>query len=123
MTLNETHIPHDTVQEPSSTKINALGSNTEDSGPQRTLAARTALILFASETGTAEDAAEALKRLFERQRWHVEVKSMDAVQLVCHVSFYFIVLCNCSTISVFDIKPNSLLCISFMMLELKERLY
>lgn len=46
---------------------------------------RTALILFASETGTSEDAAQSLGRLFERLRFDVEVKSMDAARLVRHV--------------------------------------
>lgn len=47
---------------------------------------RTALVLYASETGTSEDAAQSLGRLFERLRFDVEVKSMDAAKLVRHVS-------------------------------------
>ena len=47
---------------------------------------RSALILYASETGTSEDAAHSLGRMFERLYFDVEVKAMDEVQLVSHVS-------------------------------------
>lgn len=46
---------------------------------------RTALVLYASETGTSEDAARSLGRIFERLRFNVEVKSMDSIELVRHV--------------------------------------
>lgn len=47
---------------------------------------RSALILYASETGTSEDAAHSLGRMFERLYFDVEVKAMDEAQLVSHVS-------------------------------------
>lgn len=46
---------------------------------------RSALILYASETGTSEDAAHALGRMFERLYFDVDVKAMDEAQLVSHV--------------------------------------
>lgn len=46
---------------------------------------RSALILYASETGTSEDAAHSLGRMFERLYFDVEVKAMDEAQLVSHV--------------------------------------
>ena len=45
-----------------------------------------ALILYASETGTSEDAAHSLGRMFERLYFDVEIKAMDEAQLVSHVS-------------------------------------
>lgn len=66
---------------------------------------RTALILFASETGTAEDAAEALGRLFERERWDVDVKPMDAVQLPDLLKPTFTIFV-CSTTGQGDIPAN-----------------
>ena len=85
MTLDETAMTN-TATEASETNSSQTSSSRGDAATSvEVLPPRTALILFASETGTAEDAAEALGRLFERQRWDVEVKPMDAVQLVCHV--------------------------------------
>lgn len=43
---------------------------------------RSALILFGSETGNSEDAAELLGRLAERLRFHARVASMDSVDIV-----------------------------------------
>lgn len=46
---------------------------------------RSALILYASETGTSEDAAHSLGRMFERLHFEVEVKAMNEAHFVSHV--------------------------------------
>lgn len=43
---------------------------------------RSALILYGSETGNSEDAAESLGRIAERLRFVTHVVEMDAVDLV-----------------------------------------
>lgn len=45
--------------------------------------ARRALVLYASETGNAQDVAEEMGRLAERQRFDTEVAELNAVSLVC----------------------------------------
>ncbi len=62
-----------------SEKVNNFPISSDDAKP------RTVLVLLASESGTSEDAANSLGRLFQRLRFDVEVKSMDAVELVRHV--------------------------------------
>lgn len=44
---------------------------------------RTALILYGSETGNSQDAAEQLGRITERLRFMTNVLEMDSVDLVC----------------------------------------
>jgi sulfite reductase alpha subunit-like flavoprotein len=44
---------------------------------------RTALILYGSETGNAQDVAEELGRLCERLRFQTQVAELNAVNLVC----------------------------------------
>jgi sulfite reductase alpha subunit-like flavoprotein len=44
---------------------------------------RTALVLYGSETGSAQDVAEELGRLAERLRFMTRVCEMDQVDLVC----------------------------------------
>lgn len=44
---------------------------------------REILILYGSETGTAEDAAERIARETRRYHFHTRVVSMDAYALVC----------------------------------------
>lgn len=46
---------------------------------------RTALILYGSETGNSQDAAEQLGRIAERLRFVTVVAEMDEVNLVCHI--------------------------------------
>lgn len=50
-----------------------------------TLQARRALVLYGSETGTAQEAAEELARLAERLRFDVEAAALDAISLVRQV--------------------------------------
>ena len=44
---------------------------------------RTALILYGSETGNAQDVAEELGRLCERLRFHILVAELNTINLVC----------------------------------------
>jgi sulfite reductase alpha subunit-like flavoprotein len=44
---------------------------------------RTALVLYASETGTSQDVAEELGRMAERLHFVTTVREMDAVEIVC----------------------------------------
>lgn len=43
---------------------------------------RSVLILYGSETGNAQDAAEELGRLFQRLRWETKVEELNTVELV-----------------------------------------
>jgi len=45
---------------------------------------RTALILYGSETGNSQDAAELLGRITERLHFVTRVREMDCVEIVCH---------------------------------------
>jgi len=45
---------------------------------------RTALVLYGSETGNAQDVAEELGKLLQRLRFRVRVIEMNAVQLVSY---------------------------------------
>lgn len=44
---------------------------------------RSILILYGSETGNAQDAAEELGRLCQRLLWETTVEELNAVELVC----------------------------------------
>ena len=44
---------------------------------------RSALVLYGSETGNAQDVAEELGRLAERLRFDTEVVELNAISLVC----------------------------------------
>ena len=46
--------------------------------------ARTALILYGSETGNSQDVAEELGRLTERLHFTTQVSELDAVKAVRH---------------------------------------
>jgi sulfite reductase alpha subunit-like flavoprotein len=46
---------------------------------------RRALILYGSETGNSEDAAECLGRITERLHFVTRVCEMDGVQIVCRM--------------------------------------
>jgi flavodoxin len=43
------------------------------------------LILYGSETGNAQDAAEELGRVCQRLRWETTVEELNAVELVRHI--------------------------------------
>jgi len=45
---------------------------------------RNALILYGSETGNSQDAAEELGRIAERLHFVTRVTEMDLVKIVCH---------------------------------------
>lgn len=44
---------------------------------------RTALVLFGSETGNAQDVAEELGRICERLRFETQVAEMNEIDIVC----------------------------------------
>jgi sulfite reductase alpha subunit-like flavoprotein len=46
---------------------------------------RNALILYGSETGSSQDAAEELGRVTERLHFVTRVSEMDLVEIVCHL--------------------------------------
>lgn len=46
------------------------------------LTARSALVLYGSETGNAQDVAEEIGRLAERLRFHTRVVELNAIGLV-----------------------------------------
>jgi sulfite reductase alpha subunit-like flavoprotein len=48
-----------------------------------TAPARRALVVYGSETGTAQDVAEELGRIAERLRFDTHVADLDAIGLVC----------------------------------------
>lgn len=53
---------------------------------------RSALVLYGSETGNAQDVAEEIARLTERLRFETTVIDLDSIELVCAVApctFYF----------------------------------
>lgn len=50
--------------------------------PPDGIAKRTALVLYGSETGNAQDVAEEIGRLLERLRFVTKVAELDSVQLV-----------------------------------------
>lgn len=43
---------------------------------------RSILILYGSETGNAQDSAEELGRICQRQRWETTVEELNNVELV-----------------------------------------
>lgn len=48
-----------------------------------TIPARSALVLYGSETGSAQDVAEEMGRIAERLRFDTEVAELNAINLVC----------------------------------------
>lgn len=48
---------------------------------------RTALILYGSETGNSQDVADELGRMAERLHFVTRVSEMDAVEIVCPISW------------------------------------
>jgi hypothetical protein len=46
---------------------------------------RNALILYGSETGNSQEAAEELGRIAERLHFVTRVSEMDHVEIVCHL--------------------------------------
>lgn len=46
---------------------------------------RSALILYGSETGNSQDAAEELGRVAERLHFVTRVSEMDLAEIVCHL--------------------------------------
>lgn len=50
------------------------------------LSNRRILILYGSETGTAQDKAEEIDRVCQRLRFHTDLDAMDNVKLVCCMS-------------------------------------
>jgi sulfite reductase alpha subunit-like flavoprotein len=44
---------------------------------------RTALVLYGTETGTAQDVAEEVARILERLYFIPDVQGLDAVSIVC----------------------------------------
>lgn len=46
---------------------------------------RTALVLYGSETGNSQDAADQLRGMIERLRFLTDMAEMDSVDLVCDV--------------------------------------
>lgn len=48
--------------------------------------ARSALVLYGSETGNGQDVAEEIGRLTERLRFDTTVVDLDSVELVCYTS-------------------------------------
>jgi len=49
------------------------------------MSSRTALVLFGSETGNAQDVAEELGKLLRRQRFAVRVTELNAIRIVSTV--------------------------------------
>lgn len=60
--------------------------------PRNEAHGRTALILFGSETGNAQDVAEELGRMFERLRFETQVAEMNGTDIVCAVTLSVILL-------------------------------
>lgn len=48
--------------------------------------ARSALVLYGSETGGAQDVAEEMGRIAERLRFDTQVAQLNAITLVCSVA-------------------------------------
>ena len=48
---------------------------------------RTALILYGSETGNAQDIAEEIGRLCERLRFQTQLAELNTINLVCRNTF------------------------------------
>jgi len=46
------------------------------------MSSRTALVLFGSETGNAQDVAEELGKVLRRQRFAVRVTELNAIRIV-----------------------------------------
>lgn len=54
---------------------------------QSALPGRTALVLYGSETGNAQDVAEELGRLAERLRFSALVVDLNSIDVVCYRPF------------------------------------
>jgi flavodoxin len=48
---------------------------------------RTALVLYGSETGNAQDIAEEIGRLCERLRFQTQLAELNTINLVCRDTF------------------------------------
>lgn len=48
---------------------------------------RSALVLYGSETGNAQDVAQEIARLTERLRFDTTVIDLDSIELVCAMAF------------------------------------
>jgi flavodoxin len=51
---------------------------------------RSALVLYGSETGNAQDVAEEIGRLCERLRFSAHISDLNSVSLVCTTCFELI---------------------------------
>ncbi|KAH8172787.1 flavodoxin domain-containing protein [Sarocladium implicatum] len=69
---------------------------------------RSILILYGSETGNAQDAAEELGRIFQRLRWNTTVEELNAVELSSLLQHKFVIF-SLSTTGQGDIPHNGLL--------------
>ncbi|KLU82672.1 nitric oxide synthase [Magnaporthiopsis poae ATCC 64411] len=58
-----------------------IAASVGENGPDQALSGRSALVLYGSETGNAQDIAEDLGRTLERLRFHTSVVEMDDVGL------------------------------------------
>lgn len=58
-----------------------------------TLPARSALVVYGSETGSAQDVAEEMGRIAERLRFDTEVAELNAISLVCKEWMFFVPIC------------------------------
>lgn len=56
---------------------------------------RTALMLYGSETGNAQDIAEEIGRLCERLRFQTHVAELNAINLVCRDAFTTVSIVDC----------------------------
>jgi len=65
------------------------------------VSSRTALVLYGSETGNAQDVAEEVGKLLQRLRFKVRVTEMNTVQLVSSSTFH---ACNQPS----DLQPSSM---------------
>jgi flavodoxin len=55
---------------------------------------RTALILYGSETGNSQEAAEQLGRITDRLRFVTQVVEMNHVELVCPLAANIVLSCS-----------------------------
>ncbi|KAK0388580.1 hypothetical protein NLU13_4823 [Sarocladium strictum] len=69
---------------------------------------RSILILYGSETGNAQDAAEELGRLCQRLRWETTVEELNAVELSSLLGYKFVIF-SLSTTGQGDVPHNGML--------------
>ena len=71
---------------------------------------RTALIIYGSETGNAQDVAEELGRTCERLRFETQVLEMNSTDIVCEkVLFSSMLRCSCLQLLTADLFQRQLL--------------